>query len=194
MLELYYSVYFIFGISVLAILIVWNSNLHKNPKFSTILQLITALTILFTSFAIIIQLFTFNSTQSDTEIKLYQSLFDDLLGGTITYFENNPKMIYFYNQMFRPLHYNVDTPIYKRNYSNEQQIVHFILQKTASIVYLLDNDKVMSMEDKEIVKEKLKLFYKNIIRSPIFIENYNNIKPQIFNIQLRNYLQENYNI
>jgi len=43
-------------------------------------------------------------------------------------------------------------------------------------------------------KQKLDFFYKNINRLPIFIENYNNIKPQIFNNELSLYLQVNYNI
>ena len=63
MLELYYFVYFIFAMSILVIFFVWHSNLHKDPRIATLLQLVTALTILFTVFAIIIQLFTFNSTQ-----------------------------------------------------------------------------------------------------------------------------------
>ena len=66
MLELYYFVYFIFAMSILVIFFVWHSNLHKDPRIATLLQLVTALTILFTVFAIIIQLFTFNSTQVDT--------------------------------------------------------------------------------------------------------------------------------
>ena len=66
MLELYYLFYVIFAMSILVILFVWHSNLHKDPRFATLLQLVTALTILFTVFAIIIQLFTFNSTQVDT--------------------------------------------------------------------------------------------------------------------------------
>ena len=52
----------------------------------------------------------------------------------------------------------------------------------------------MSPEDNKNIKQKLDFFYKNMIRSPIFIENYNNIKPQIFNMELRRYLQVNYNI
>jgi hypothetical protein len=177
MLEIYYLVYFIFLISILAILLVWNSNLHKNPKFSTILNLIT-----------------FSLTQADKEISLYEDLFDELIGETITTFENDPTMNYFYNQMFRPLHYNPKENNYNRNYSKEQQIVHFILQKTASIVYLLNNDTVMTYVDKESIKQKLESFYKNIIRSHIFIQNYKNIKPQIFNQTLKRYLQVNFNI
>lgn len=194
MLDIYYFVYLIFIISILAVIFVWNSNLYKNPKFGTILNLITALTILFTSFAIIIQLYTFSVTQSDTEITLYETLFDKLIGETIQFFEHDPKMNYFYNQMFKPLNYNPSQTIHNRNYTKEQQIVHFILQKTASIVYLLNNDTVMSYEDKKHISNKLAFFYKSMIRSPIFIENYNNIKPQIFNTELKRYLQLHFNI
>ena len=48
MLELYYFVYFIFAMSILVIFFVWHSNLHKDPRIATLLQLVTALTILFT--------------------------------------------------------------------------------------------------------------------------------------------------
>ena len=51
------------------------------------------------------------------------------MGGTLTYFENNPKMTYFYNQIFRSLGYNPTTSDHNRNYATEQQVVHFILQK-----------------------------------------------------------------
>jgi hypothetical protein len=194
MLEIYYSVYFIFLISILVVFLVWNSKLHKNPKFSTILNLVTALTILFSSFAIIIQLYTFSSTQADTEITFYGTLFDDLIGGTITYFENNPKMTYFYNQMFRPLNYKPNSPVYNRNYANEQQIVHFILQKTDSILYLLANDTTMTDKNRLNIRTKLNFFYGNFIRSPIFLENYKKIKPQLANLSVIDYLQNNYNI
>lgn len=194
MLELYYFVYFIFAMSILVIFFVWHSNLHKDPRFATLLQLVTALTILFTVFAIIIQLFTFNSTQVDTEITLYGTLFDDLMGGTITYFENNPKMTYFYNQMFRPLGYNPNTPVHNRNYANEQQVVHFILQKTDSIIYLLNNDTIMETTNRVNIQNKLNFFYDNFIRSPIFMENYRKIKPQIADLAVTHYLELHYNI
>ena len=75
MTDIYYIVYCLFIISIVIIVLVWHSNLHRSAKYRSLLNLITALTILFTSFAIIIQLYTFNATQSDTEIQFYETLF-----------------------------------------------------------------------------------------------------------------------
>lgn len=193
MLELYYWVYFLFFITFLISLLVWNSNLHKSLKYQQFLQFLVAITILFTSFAIIIQLFTFNVTQSDTEVQIYESMFNDLIGETLTYFENNPKMNYYYNSMFKPLYYEQNI-IKKRYYSEEQQITHSMLQKLGSIIYYLKKEKTLDDSTKVNIKTKIKFFFKNLINSPIFIENYNNIKNRLFSNSVKKYLQEEFNL
>ena len=99
-INLYYFIYFLFGISIISVVIVWNSNLHKNPKFTTLLSLLTALTIFFSSFAIIIQLYTFHAEQLDAEVKIYDKMFTKLFEDSISFFEKNPKMNYLYNEIF----------------------------------------------------------------------------------------------
>lgn len=193
MLELYYFVYLIFFISFLICVLVWNSKLHKSLKYQQFLQLIIALTILFTSFAIIIQLYTFSATQADAEVQIYETMFNDLIGNTITYFENNPKMNYYYNSMFKPLHYQPNN-IKKRYYSEEQQITHSMLQKLGSIVYYLQTEETLDKKTKINIETKIELFFKNVINSPIFMENYNNIKSRVFSESVKNYLQEKFNI
>jgi ABC-type multidrug transport system fused ATPase/permease subunit len=195
MLEIYYSVYFIFFISIVVSIIVWNSNLHKSFKYQQFLQFLIALTVLFTSFAIIIQLYTFSASQSDTEVQIYENMFNDLIGSTLTYFENNPKMNYYYNSMFQPLYYN---PVNdkKRYYSEEQQITHSMLQKLGTIVYYLQTERTLDNNTKINIENKIKLFFKNVTSSPIFLENYNNIKSQnrLFSQSIKDYLQEKFNI
>lgn len=193
MLELYYWVYFLFFITFLISLLVWNSNLHKSLKYQQFLQFLIAITILFTSFAIIIQLFTFNVTQSDTEVQIYETMFNDLIGETLTYFENNPKMNYYYNSMFKPLYYEKNI-IKKRYYSEEQQITHSMLQKLGSIVYYLQTEQTLDNKTKANIETKIELFFKNVINSPIFMENYNNIKSRLFSESVKNYLQNKFNI
>jgi len=78
MLPIYYFIFFIFIIAVVIILLVWNSNIHKNPKYRSLLSLLGALTIMFSSFAIILQVYTFNASQTDDQIKIYEQMFDDL--------------------------------------------------------------------------------------------------------------------
>ena len=44
-------------------------------------------TIMFSSFAIILQVYTFNASQTDDQIKIYEDMFDDLFESTTTYFQ-----------------------------------------------------------------------------------------------------------
>ena len=193
MLEMYYWVFFLFFITFLIGLLVWNSNLHKSLKYQQFLQFLIAITILFTSFAIIIQLYTFNVTQSDTEVQIYEKMFNDLIGNTLKYFEKNPKMNYYYNSMFKPLYYQPNN-VKKRFYPEEQQITHSMLQKLGSIVYYLQTEKTLDNRTKVDIETKIELFFKNVINSPIFMENYNNIKNRLFSESVKNYLQQKFNI
>lgn len=193
MIEMYYLVFFLFFISLLICILIWNSNLHKSLKYQQFLQLLAALTILFTSFAIIIQLYTFNVSQADTEVQIYETMFNDLIGDTLTYFEKNPKMNYYYNSMFKPLYYQKNK-VKKRYYPEEQQITHSMLQKLGSIIYYLQTEQTLDNKTKVDIETKIELFFKNVINSPIFMENYNNIKNRLFSESVKNYLQNKFNI
>lgn len=194
MLNIYYIVFLLFIISILVVFGVWNSNIHKNPKYRSLLNLLTALTILFSSFAIILQIYTFNASQTDDLIKINEQMFDDLFEAITTYFETNPKMNYYYSEMFRPLNYNETTPTENRLYTEERQITSSILQKIASIVYFLENDKSLTSEQKSDIEGKLNKFITNMVNSPIFVENYNNIKMNFVSPSLLKYMQRHFNI
>ena len=194
MVNIYYIVFLLFIIAVLVIFSVWNSNIHKNPKYRSLLNLLTALTILFSSFAIILQVYTFNASQADSQIQIYEQMFDDLFTAITTYFETNPKMNYYYSEMFRPLNYNETTTTENRLYTEEQQVTTSILQKIASIVYFLENDKTLSPAESKDIEEKLDKFITNMVKSPIFVENYNNIKLNFVSESLSKYMQQHFNI
>ena len=193
MLNIYYIVYILFTISILIIIFVLNTNIHKNEKYKSLLQLLTAITILFTSFAIVLQIYTFNAGQTIEQIKIYEQLFDDLFEEITTYFETYPKMNYYYDQMFHPLNYKNKT-IVTRQYTEEQQVTSSILQKIASIVYFIENDNTLSPKDENEITEKLDKFITSMIKSPIFLENYNNLRKTFISITLKNYMKEHYNI
>ena len=193
MLNIYYIVYILFTISILIIIFVLNTNIHKNEKYKSLLQLLTAITILFTSFAIVLQIYTFNAGQTIEQIKIYEQLFDDLFEEITTYFETYPKMNYYYDQMFHPLNYKNKT-IITRQYTEEQQVTSSILQKIASIVYFIENDNTLSPKDENEITEKLDKFITSMIKSPIFLENYNNLRKTFISITLKNYMKEHYNI
>jgi hypothetical protein len=181
-------------IAIIVVIAVWNSNIHKNPKYRSLLNLLTSLTILFSSFAIILQIYTFNASQTDDLIKINEQMFDDLFEAISTYFETNPKMNYYYSEMFRPLNYNETTSSENRLYTEERQVTSSIMQKIASIVYFLENDKSLTPEEKSYIEGKLNKFITNMVNSPIFIENYNNIKLNFVSPSLTEYMQQHFNI
>ena len=193
MLNIYYVIYILFIISILIIFFVLNSDIHKNEKYKSLLQLLTALTILFTSFAIVLQIYTFNAGQTIEQIKIYEQIFDDLFEEITTYFETYPKMNYYYDQMFHPLNYKNKT-IVTRYYTEEQQVTSSILQKIASIIYFVENDKTLNQEDKNDVTDKLDKFITSMVKSPIFLENYNNLRKTFISITLKKYMKEHFNI
>ena len=193
MFNIYYVIYILFIISILIIVFVLNSNIHKNEKYKSLLQLLTALTILFTSFAIVLQIYTFNAGQTIEQIKIYEQIFDDLFEEITTYFETYPKMNYYYDQMFHPLNYKNKT-IVTRQYTEEQQVTSSILQKIASIIYFVENDKTLNQQDKDEITDKLDQFITSMVKSQIFLENYNNLKKTFISIPLKNYMQEHFNI
>jgi len=192
-IELYYIIYLLFGFSIITIILVWNSDLHKNPKFKIILSLLGALTILFTSFTLILQLYTFHAQQQDTELQMYESLFNNLIDKTISYFEKNPKMNYLYYQMFRTSSEQDINPEI-RYPLEEQQLIRSLLNDLSSLIYYLENVRTISQSNQLIIKEKVDKFITLILRSPIFIENFNELKSTLFSEKLVNYFQKNYNI
>ena len=193
MLNIYYYVFLLFLISIIVIFTVWNSNRHQNAKYRSLLNLLTALSILFSSFAIVVQVYTFNASQKDSQIQIYEQMFDDLFESITTYFETNPKMNYYYDQMFRPLNYK-QTAVGQRMYTEEQQVTTSILQKIASIVYFIETDKTLSQNDADVIEEKLDKFISNMIDSPIFIENYNNVKANFVSTQLGKYMKQHFKL
>ena len=193
MLNIYYYVFLLFLISIIVIIAVWNSNIHQNAKYKSLLNLLTALSILFSSFAIVVQVYTFNASQKDSQIQIYEQMFDDLFESITSYFETNPKMNYYYDQMFRPLNYK-QTAVGQRMYTEEQQVTNSILQKIASIVYFVETDKTLSQNAANVIKEKLDKFITNMVQSPIFVENYNNVKTSFVSTELGNYMKMHFKL
>ena len=191
---LFYTIYFLFFVSFIIIIIFWNSRLHENPKFRVLLNVLTSLTIFFTTLAIIIQLYSFATSQTNAQITNYETLFNILIVDTMKYFEENPKMNYFYNQMFEPLHYDKNDEIHNRNYPQEQQITLSILQNLSSLIYYLENDITLTEFSKTAIQSKLFSFSRAIIRSPIFIENYNNLAPTLLTPFFKKYFKQNFNV
>ena len=195
-MDIYLYIYFLFGFCFVSIILFWNSNIHKSHKFYMLTQLLMGLSIVFTSFAIIIQVYSVDKTQTDTVVSLYQQLFGDLANGAITDFQQNPDLDYYYEEIFMPLHYNPNTrDSFKRNYIKEQQVTHHMLINLANVVYFLENEgDSLSTNDKAEISGKLKNFLKILTNSKIFVQNYEHIKPHLLSPSLKEYIEKNFNL
>ena len=190
---IYYTIYFLFALTFVVCIIIWNSNLHKNPKFNTLISLLTALTIFFTSFSIIIQIYTFKVQETNSEIQIYDTMFTNLLHDSIDYFKDKPKLNYYYNEIFRPIYYTYK-PTSKRYYTEEQQVTRLMLQNLSELIFYLNNDETLSNYDSDIIQTKIDRFIKYLLRSPIFIEHYKQMKQSLLSPALITYMQTNFNI
>lgn len=52
----------------------------------------------------------------------------------------------------------------------------------------------MSKTNIYIIKYKIDTFIKDLIGCPIFVENYKGVKPNLFSITLRIYIEKHFNI
>ena len=190
-----YTFYILSAVCLIIIIVFLISNkLYKNPKFNILLNLLTALTFVFTSYAIIVQIHTLSATQTDAQVQFYQSIYSNLVDSTMTNFASHDDMTYFYDDIFHPLKYSrKSSKKYKRNYSKEQQLTYEITQNIADVLYYLSSyEEHMTTTQSSEVNAKLKLFTDALNQSQIFVENYNNIIP--YSVLVRNYFKKNYGI
>ena len=91
--------YLIFLFCSIFVVMYWYSDWHKIHKFNVLLNLLTALTVIFTSLALLVQVFVFSRTEEDSQVTIYSTIFTNLINDTITDFQQYPQMNYYYNQI-----------------------------------------------------------------------------------------------
>jgi hypothetical protein len=192
---LYIIIYFLFAICAILAILFWFSNLHRNHKFRVLLNVLSSLTIIFTCFAILFQAYSFNRTESDSQINIYSAIFSSLINDTIHDFQGQPQLKYYYNEFFdiHPQSGNLSLKGVKRDLIGEQQMTYLIISRVSDVIFYLLNQQSVSKIDKEATKQKLSGFIKRLKGSPIFMTNYNKLKPDLSTI-VTDYLQKNYNM
>ena len=61
-------------------------------------------------------------------------------------------------------------------------------------LYYLKNDSTLTEFSKTAIQSKLFIFSRAIVRSPIFIENYNNLAPTLLTPFFKTYFKQNFNV
>jgi hypothetical protein len=173
----------------------WYSDWHKIHKFNVLLNLLTALTVIFTSLALLVQVFVFSRTEEDSQVTIYSTIFTNLINDTITDFQQYPQMNYYYNQIFNADPVTIK-PV-KRNYILEQQLTYLIVSRISNVIFYLDNSSglndITRANEKLAFEQKLDDFVAFLKKSPIFLQNYKKITP-IMSDYIKEYIQTKYNI
>jgi hypothetical protein len=160
-----------------------------------LLNLLIALTIIFTSFALLVQIFVFNRTEEDSQVTIYSTIFTSLINDTVTDFQQYPQMNYYYNQIFHA-DPSLIKPV-KRDYILEQQITYLIVSRISNVIFYLNNTGGLNdVTNNNVIlafQEKLDNFVRILKGSPIFLQNYKKINP-IMSDFIKEYIQTQYNI
>ena len=118
------SVHIAIVVSIVTLAIIlyhfWRGTYYRNNKFKILLTLITTVTSIMFSSAIIIQVLNYNNQKANEEIDRYNSLSKVFLDDILETFMEHPEMNYYYDELVGVKTIDKNT---KRNYILENQIV-----------------------------------------------------------------------
>lgn len=168
----------------------WAGHYYRNNKFKTFLTLVTTITSILFSSAIIIQVFNYNHQRSAEEIEKYSELSKIFLDDTITLFIENPEMNYYYEDLLGIKMIDQNT---KRNIILENQISMLIFSRLAKFAVF-----IQQADDPEITK-KIDNWLGHIARTFMksdTLKNYwiNEYKPKLSGPASRQYMKDNFNL
>ena len=185
----------ILGIIIFIIIniIIFKLDIYKNDKIKNTIAIYSSLSIFLSVYSIYINNKINESNIIDTELNNLSSLFNNIIQTCTNLFITNPKLSYFYNELFNGV-INNDDSIRIKNF--EQIITNNILMNIDALVNYINSYKVSKGTNFQLTTMEHKLF--NLLiqftGSPIFIENW-----KIFQINLalpwtKTYMQLYFNI
>ena len=181
----------LFSLLLFFSIIFFISNLHTNQKFRVYLEFLGAVVILFTIFALIIQIKNSKETTIAYSIYFFSNLTKGLIDEPFQLFIENNEVDYYYRQLV-----GIDYKMPKvRNKTLENQITMIILSKATSVFYFIKTNEKPEVIDKFSLKALEDRFLKTLgtfFRSPIFRENWIIYKKNLSGGPFREYIEKNF--
>jgi hypothetical protein len=191
---LYYLSYFLYFIVIILLTITyWKTHLGEDAKFQTFIQVLMAATIIMTVYSVYLQQVTFRETSRFNQLNNFDNDFKALFDDTLQFFIDNPKMNYYYEELF----YN--KTIYEeedRDKSLETQYTLIILSRVSNIIYsfyVYGNKFLEKNERIELSEVTLKNILDSFFGSKIFVENWEKYKKGLATPVTKQYIKENFN-
>jgi len=180
------------AISALVIILYhfWRGTYYRNNKFKILLTLITTVTSIMFSSAIIIQVLNYNNQKANEEIDRYNSLSKVFLDDILETFMEHPEMNYYYDELVGVKTIDKNT---KRNYVLENQISMLIFSKLAKFAIFAQqtHDKDISKKIENWMGHVADTFMKSPTLKHYWINEY---KPKLSGPASRTYMEEHFNL
>lgn len=171
----------------------WKTKLHKNPQFIVFINVVIALTIIFTTFSIILQINLFDQTQRNEQNNVCINLFYNL-SSEVARFQSHTNLNYYYIDLMgaKPL---TKLPM-NREKVLEQQITSSILARSSDIIYYINEIKrdAYLKELYEITKNRFNKLMSRFCKSKIFLEHWITYKNTISSQITIDYMKTNFNV
>jgi hypothetical protein len=168
----------------------WAGHYYKNTKFKTFLTLVTTITSIIFSAAIMIQVINYNNSRDQEEILKHAELSKMFLDDIITLFIDHPEMNYYYNEIIGIKNIDQNT---KRNLVLENQMSMLIFSKIAKFAMF-----IQETDDPEITKitEKWLGHVTKTFMNSNTLRNYwsNEYKPKLSGPAAKKYMKDHYNL
>ena len=189
-----YGLYLLAGI--LIIYHYWNTTIGEDEKFKTLVAIIGSISIFFTIYSIYLESRKQLEEATSRSISFYELAFKGFLDDTIKFFIANPKMNYYYQDLFTNAG---DYTEKQRNQVLEGQITIVIMSRADSIIRYIEEFKATDLlsdsnrsQDITIVEEKFKNIMSSFFGSKIFLENWEKIKNNLNIKDTLRYIKDNF--
>jgi hypothetical protein len=190
-----YGLYLLAGI--LIIYHYWNTTIGEDEKFKTLVAIIGSISIFFTIYSIYLESRKQLEEATSRSITFYESAFKGFLDDTIKFFIANPKMNYYYQDLFTN---SGDYTEKQRNKVLEGQVTIIMMSRADSIIRYIDEFKATDLlsdsnrsQDITVVEAKFKNIMSSFFGSKIFVENWEKVKTNLNSKETLRYVKDNFN-
>jgi len=189
--------YIFYGLAIIMILYhYWQSDIGTEEKFKTLISLFASVSIFFTIYTLYLKNLEVIEETNSRSVIFYNNAFKDFLDDTIKFFVSNPKMNYYYNDLFTN---SGEYSERQRNKVLEGQITILIMSRADAIIRYINEFKLgrgtndLHYEDIYVMEEKLKHILSSFFGSKLFVENWEKVKAGLNSKVALQYVKDNFN-
>lgn len=189
--------YIFYGLAIIMILYhYWQSDIGTEEKFKTLISLFASVSIFFTIYTLYLKNLEVIEETNSRSVVFYNNAFKDFLDDTIKFFVSNPKMNYYYNDLFTN---SGEYSERQRNKVLEGQITILIMSRADAIIRYINEFKLghgtndLHYDDIYVMEEKLKNILSSFFGSKLFVENWNKVKAGLNSKVALKYVKDNFN-